>query len=64
MRSSYEGKGHAFMISPRRRIALGATLLAVILIFFAVNNPAIVGASRRSGPCRFTASGATTRPCR
>ena len=45
MRSEYEGKGTKFIVFTKRRIALGATILAVILIFFAVNNPAVVGAS-------------------
>ena len=45
MRKEYESKGHTFLIFTKRRIALGATILAVILIFFAVNNPAFVGAT-------------------
>ena len=45
MRSQYDENGHDFLIVTKRRIALGATILAVIFIFIAINNPAIVGAS-------------------
>ncbi len=45
MKNDYEAGGHKFIVITKRRIALGATILAVILIFIAVNNPAIVGVS-------------------
>ncbi len=45
MRSEYDTNGRTFLVFTKRRIALGATILAVILIFFAVNNPAFVGAT-------------------
>jgi hypothetical protein len=37
--------GKIFIVLTRRRLALGATILAVVLIFFVINDPAIVGAS-------------------
>ena len=47
--------GKIFIILTKRRLALGATILAVVLIFFVINDPAIVGASAVSASCRFTA---------
>lgn len=45
MRHDSDNRNPFFLILTRKRITLFATVLAVILIFIAVNDPAIVGAS-------------------
>lgn len=52
MRNVYDGKGHKFLVFTRKRIALGATILVVVFIFIAINDPAIVetSATKRALP--------------
>ncbi len=62
MRNLSDIRQRTIAVLTKKRLSLIATILAVIFIFAAVNDPAIVGVSATKRELRFIASDATTKP--